>query len=146
MRVSEIMTGNPAYCMPFTKLEDVARMMVENDCGAIPVVESEETKRPVGVVTDRDIAVRTVAMGLNPLEMMADAVMSAPVQTVEPDTDLHEALRDLEENQLRRLVVVDQDGCLCGMVAQADIARHDEKEVGEMVREVSEPGGGEQAA
>ena len=138
MKVSEIMTKRPAVCEPETTLQEVARMMVQHDCGEIPVVDSQRTMRPVGVVTDRDIVVRCVAEGKNPLEGDAGDVMSSPVITVTPDMDLDEASDLMEEHQVRRIPVVDEAGAICGIVAQADIARHAHpREVAEVVREVS---------
>jgi CBS domain-containing protein len=138
MKVSDVMTKDPACCTPETPLRDVARLMVECDCGEIPVVDSKRTLRPVGVVTDRDIVVRCVATGRNPLEAEAEDCMSSPVVTVTPDADLEDGSDLMEKHQLRRIPVVDEAGALCGIVAQADIARHaPPREVAEVVREVS---------
>ena len=71
MKVKDIMTRNPVVCTPDTMLPEVARMMVDRDCGQIPVIESGASPRPVGVVTDRDIIVRAVARGMNPIGMTA---------------------------------------------------------------------------
>jgi CBS domain-containing protein len=138
MKVSEIMTKNPAVCEPETSLQEVARLMVQHDCGEIPAVDSRRTMRPVGVVTDRDIVVRCVAEGKNPLDADAGDVMSSPVVTVTPDMDVDEVGDLMEEHQVRRIPVVDEAGAICGIVAQADIARHAHpREVAEVVREVS---------
>jgi CBS domain-containing protein len=135
MQVSEIMTKNPACCTPDTKLADVAKMMLDQDCGAIPVCEGQKA---VGMVTDRDITVRAVACGKNPLDMCARDIMSTPVVTVNADMDVEEACDMLEENGLRRVIVVDGSGCVCGIVAQADIAENlGEDEAGELVQAVS---------
>jgi CBS domain-containing protein len=117
----------------------VARLMVENDCGEIPVVNASGA--PIGVVTDRDITCRTVAEGKNPLVMEAGDCMSTPCVTVAPDMSLEECCEALEENLIRRVPVVDEHGALCGMVSQADIARNaPKKETAKVVRKVSEPG------
>ena len=79
MKVKEVMTANPACCLTDTGLQEVAQMMIDNDCGEIPVVESMEEKRPIGVITDRDIVCRTVARGLNPLDLTVAADRSAAV-------------------------------------------------------------------
>ena len=140
MQVKDIMTPDPACCTPDTTLQRVAELMVENDCGEIPVIESVSSTKPVGVVTDRDIVCRTVAKGLNPLSMTASDCMTTPAVTVMPDTPLEECIRVLEENQIRRVPVVDAGGACCGIVALADIARHAAKrEAGEVIKEVSEP-------
>lgn len=139
MDVRSAMTGDPAACTPSTPLHLVARMMVDNDCGEIPVVDDHESRRPVGVVTDRDIAVRTVARGINPLDVPAGECMTTPVITVSPDCDLSVCCDLMEKHQIRRVVVVDGDGRLCGIVAVADIAKSTSRgETGEVVKEVSE--------
>jgi CBS domain-containing protein len=140
MKVSDIMTMDVACCTPETGLRDVARMMVEKDCGEIPIVDGAESRRPVGVVTDRDITCRLVAEGRNPLELRASDCMSTPAISVRPEDDLDECVRTLEDHQIRRVPVVDATGKLCGMVAQADIARHGSKsDAAKVVREVSKP-------
>jgi CBS domain-containing protein len=140
MRVRDIMTMDVACCTGDTSLRDVARMMVDKDCGEIPVVDGADTRRPVGVVTDRDITCRVVAEGRNPLELRASDCMTSPAISVRPDDDLDECVRTLEDHQIRRVPVVDAAGKLCGMVAQADIARHGSKsDAAKVVREVSKP-------
>jgi len=140
MQVKEVMTANPACCTPDTPLPEVARMMVDNDCGEIPVVENKKSKIPVGVVTDRDIVCRTVAKDKNPLELTAADCMSTSIVTVTPDTPVQECCRIMEEKQIRRVPVVDANGACCGIVALADLAREAKSGVaGEVVKEVSEP-------
>ena len=137
MKIEEIMTPNPACCGPETNLREVARLMVDHDCGEIPVVRDG---RPVGVITDRDIAARAVAAGRNPLEMKASDLMSSPVITVNPSTDVDDCCDTMEEHQIRRVPVVDDSGSCCGMVSQADIAKHaSARKTAEVVKEVSRP-------
>jgi CBS domain-containing protein len=138
MRVRDIMSMNVACCSPETSLPEVARMMVDNDCGEIPVVNASRV--PIGVVTDRDITCRAVAEGKNPLLMEAGDCMTAPCVTVTPDTSLEECCETLERNRIRRVPVVDETGACCGMVSQADIARNAPKtETADVVKKVSEP-------
>jgi CBS domain-containing protein len=140
MRVREIMTGNPVFCTPETSLRDVASKMRERDCGLIPITERDGSKRLRGVVTDRDIVVRAIADGRNPLDLKAADVMSERVSAVSPDTTLDEAARIMEKHQVRRLPVVSDGGDLIGIVSQADIAmRADGNLAAEVVREVSKP-------
>lgn len=124
MRVRDIMTQSPACGSPGDSLEAIARLMVVHDCGSIPICEGEGAKRIVGLVTDRDIVVRAVAAGRNPLEMKASDVMSHPIASVDPDSDVDAAIQVFESNQVRRLPVVDHQGALVGLVAQADVARN----------------------
>ncbi|MEO6236416.1 MAG: CBS domain-containing protein [Vicinamibacterales bacterium] len=138
MTVRDVMTANPTCCTKDTPLQDVAQMMVTCDCGEIPVVDSEKTRQPVGVVTDRDIVCRAVAEGRNPKDLKADAVMTSPAVTIAVDGSIDEVVKLMETHQIRRVPVVDQDGGICGIVSQADIARHEPgNETGELVREVS---------
>ena len=142
MEISEIMTENPICCVPATGLEEVARMMAENDCGAIPVVADEEAWKPVGIVTDRDITCRAVAEGRNPLELTAEDVMTQTPVTVRESADLEECVREMESHQLRRILVVDGTGGCIGIVSVADLALHTGgKETVEVVGEVSRPSG-----
>jgi CBS domain-containing protein len=132
----DVMTPEPQCCSPETPLNEVANLMVEADCGEIPVVDA--SNRLIGVVTDRDIVCRIVAKGKNPSSCCAQDAMTQPVVAVLADTTLDEIVAVMEENQIRRVPVVDSAGCCCGIVSQADVAlTARESEVGEMVREVS---------
>jgi CBS domain-containing protein len=139
MQVKEIMTADPACCTSQTGLQEVAQMMVDNACGEIPVVENRKNNLPIGVITDRDIVCRTVARGLNPLDLTVADCMSKPCVTVTPDMSVEECSRILEENKIRRVPVVDADGSCCGIVALADIGLHARSSLAaEVVKEVSE--------
>ncbi len=140
MQVKEVMTSDPACCLAETPLPEVARMMIEYDCGEIPVVENQSGKLPIGVVTDRDIVCRTVANGLNPVELTAADCMSKRIVTVTPDMSLEECCRIMEEKLIRRVPVVNERGSCCGIVSLADVALQTRERVaGEVVKEVSEP-------
>ncbi|HEV8485897.1 MAG TPA: CBS domain-containing protein [Blastocatellia bacterium] len=142
MQVRDIMTRNPACCTTDTKLQEVAILMVNHDCGEAPVVDSKKTMKLVGVITDRDITIRSVAEGKNPLEMTAGDCMSSPCVTVTPEMSVEECCTVMEENKVRRVPVVDESGSCCGIVAQADIAQHaTKKETGAVVKSVSQPAG-----
>jgi len=140
MRVKDIMTDTISCCTPETSLADVARKMVVHDCGAIPVIDDQDHDRPLGVVTDRDIVCRILALGRNPLEMTAGECMTSPAYAVHPEDTLDDCCQMLEEHQVRRAVVIDEHGSCCGMVAQADLARHaGSRQIAELVEEVSQP-------
>lgn len=139
MQVRDVMTENPAVCTPDTSLQEVAGLMVEHDCGCIPVVDSRASLKPVGVITDRDITCRTVAQGKNPLEMTAGDCMTNSAETVTPEMSIEECCEVMEQNQLRRILVVDESGACCGIVAQADIAKYaPAQETAEVVRDISQ--------
>ena len=132
----EIMTPAPQCCSAETPLNEVANLMVEADCGEIPVIDA--SKRLIGVITDRDIVCRVVAKGKNPSSVTAGECMTEPVVVVTEDTPLASVMQVMEENQIRRVPVVDGSGCCCGIISQADVALSaSENQVGEMVREVS---------
>ena len=142
MQVKEIMTNNPVCATADTNLQEVARMMVDNDCGCIPIVDGEDTKRPTGMLTDRDITIRTVAEGKNPLDLTAGDVMTGDVITVTPEMSVEECGNVMETKQIRRVAVVDKNGACVGMVAQADIAvKGSERQAADIVQEVSKANG-----
>jgi len=142
MQVREIMTGNPVYGTPDTSLHVIAQMMVEHDCGCIPIVESDDAQSPIGMVTDRDIVIRAVAENRNPLDLQAEDIMTGGIVTVTPEMSVDECCNLMESKQIRRVAVVDQNGGLCGMVAQADIAVNAPTEItAEVVQEVSKGAG-----
>jgi CBS domain-containing protein len=135
--VSAVMTPNPAACRINTPVRDVARMMLDNDCGQIPVLDDQN--RPMGVVTDRDIAIRMVAKSGN-VSATAGDVMTTPIKTVRADSDLKDCICLMEEAKVRRVPVVDDSGKLAGIVALADIALAGKsKATAEVVKEVSAP-------
>ena len=137
MQVREMMTENPTCCSPDSSIQDAARLMVKNDCGEIPVVG--DRGQPAGVITDRDIACRAVAEGRSSETLVAE-IMSSPAITVTPVTSIEDCCKTMEDNQIRRVLVVDDSGSCCGIVSQADIARNAPKEkTAELVRDVSEP-------
>jgi CBS domain-containing protein len=137
MQVKDIMTPHAMCCGPDTLLPDVARLMCDQDCGAIPVLDGQQ--RPIGIVTDRDIACRAVATGRDVVEMEAREIMSQPVRTVSPDATVEQACEILEQHLLRRVLVVDSGGRCCGIVAQADVARFaPRREAADVVRKVSQ--------
>lgn len=138
MNVKEVMTSDPACCTSDMSLQEVAKLMVDNDCGCIPVVDDTNSKKPVGMITDRDITVRTVAEGKNPLELTVSDAMTANAITVTPLTSLEECCNVMESNQVRRVAVIDEKGACCGIIAQADIAVNgDQRKTAEVVQEVS---------
>lgn len=135
--VKDLMTENPACCLRETGLQEVAKMMVDHDCGEIPVVNSMDVKKPIGVITDRDIVCRAVAEGKNSLDLSAQDCMTSSVVTIKEEDSLDDCINLMEENQVRRLPVVSQEGKCVGIIAQADIAKHDESRTGELTRKIS---------
>jgi CBS domain-containing protein len=147
MQVKDFMTTDPACCTADTPLPEIARMMVDNDCGEIPVVEDKTLNKPIGVVTDRDIVCRIIAKNINPLDRFAADCMTHPAITATPEMSLEECCRIMEEELIRRVPVIDDRGSLIGIVALADVARQRKKNLtGEVVKEVSTPTAASSAA
>jgi CBS domain-containing protein len=142
MQIREIMTRNPEVCTPDDTLQRAARLMADCDCGSIPVVEGGDRKRLVGVITDRDIAVRGVAKGKTPDTKVND-VMSPSPSTCNEDDDIEMVEQIMVEKQVRRVPIIDGGGRVVGIVAQADLARDNrtvsDREVGRIVEKISEP-------
>jgi CBS domain-containing protein len=140
MQVREIMTTNPACCTADASLEEVAKAMVEHDCGEIPIIRSSSDKSLLGVVTDRDIVCRLVAQGINPVDEAAEACMTSPVVSVRESTPLEDCAKLMEDKQIRRVPVVNGGGMICGIVSQADIAKNASRKItADLVKDVSQP-------
>jgi CBS domain-containing protein len=133
--IKDVMTSNPCTVDAGQSVAYAAKMMREEDVGLAPIVEGDKL---IGMLTDRDIAIRVVAEGRSPDQVKVADVASKQVVTIDPQQDLEEALRIMGKHQVRRLAVVEEDGKLVGVVAQADIAREgDDKQTGELVEEIS---------
>ena len=137
MQVQDIMTQNPMCAEPTTSLQQLARMMVDCDCGGIPICESG-TDRLIGFVTDRDIVCRVLAKGFNPLQMTAQDAMSTNLQTTKPESTVDDVIHMMERYKIRRVPVTDDDGRVLGIVAQADLARRAVRLQPEMMEEFEE--------
>jgi len=133
--IRDLMTKNPRSLESGSTVMEAARLMRDEDAGLIPVVEG---KKLVGTVTDRDIAIRVVAEGKSPESMTVSEIASRELVTIDPQQELNEALRLMARHQIRRLPVVEEDGRLVGIVAQADIARNaSDTQTGYLVEDIS---------
>ena len=121
MKIQEIMTTNPACCEPDTSLREVARLMVDHDCGFVPVVD--ETGVVVGVLTDRDVCVATAALRMLPERISASQAMSTPVHASMPTDSIADVLAMMKAFQVRRLPIIDNNGHPVGIIALSDIVR-----------------------
>lgn len=136
---ADIMTPTPACHEPATMIDEVARTMAACEVGPIPVVESAASMRLVGMVTDRDITVKSVAQGLDPTSTAVDEIMTKNPVTCTPGDEIRKAIQLMEQCQLRRIPIVDESGRLVGIISQADIATrlHDSAQTAEVVEEIS---------
>ena len=134
--VKDAMTSNPCTIDADQTVDYAAKMLKDENVGLAPIVDG---RRLVGTLTDRDIVVRVVAEGRDPKTVRVREIASTDLVTIDPQQDLDEALRLMANHQVRRLPVVEEDGRVVGVLAQADVAQEaKEKKVGEMVEEISE--------
>jgi len=139
MKVRDLMTSDPATVGPDDVVAQAATLMKDEDCGSLPVVKDAKL---VGIVTDRDITVRSVAAGADPKRQKISEIMSADPITIAPDSEADEAARMMAEFQVRRLPVV-EDGRLLGIVVTAQLARRESAgKMGSTIKEISEPASG----
>ena len=139
----EVMTPEPTCCEPTEPVTRVAEIMKQQDVGSVPVVDSHESRRLVGIVTDRDLVTKVVAGGRAVEQAMARDAMTSNPASCREDDDVSRAMSLMAERQVRRMPVVDADGRLTGIIAQADVAtrvNHD-SETGRLVESISESGG-----
>jgi len=136
------MTREPVCCEPADSIPRIAQLMKTEDVGAVPVVELKTSRKLVGIVTDRDIVVKILADGKTVEKSTArDAMTKNPV-TCREDDDVSQAVARMAERKVRRIPIVDANGALKGIIAQADIATrvHRDTTTGELVEAISEPG------
>jgi len=143
MKAQEIMSKNPTCVTADTPLVEAARLMKTENIGVVPVVESTGSKRLVGVLTDRDIAIRAVAEGRDGATTSVGHVMSSSVRTSAPDDSVEDVMELMGREQVRRIPIVDDRGNLVGIVAQADIVleARDNRKAEKTVEKISEPSG-----
>jgi CBS domain-containing protein len=134
--IRDLMTSDPKVVEPDKPVAEAAKLMKQEDVGIVPIVDDQN--HLVGTITDRDITVRVVAEEKDPKSTTVSEVASQNPVTVDPQQNLDEALRLMAQHQVRRLPVVEEDGKLVGIVAQADVAREGEDaRTGEVVEQIS---------
>ena len=144
MKIQDIMTRDPSCVTPEATVREAAQVMRREDVGIVPVVEPRSDKRLVGLVTDRDIAIRCVAEGKDGSSCRVRDVMStADLATCSADDDVERVMSAMRTEKVRRIPIVDERGSLVGIVSQADVLMktRDMSEAGETIEEISEPGG-----
>jgi len=133
--IRDVMTSNPCTIDAGKDIVYAAKMLKDEDVGVAPIVEGDQL---IGVLTDRDIAIKVVAEGKDPQTTKVRDIASKDIVTIDPQQNLDEALRLMAQHQVRRLPVVEEDGKVVGIVAQADIAlESDDSKTGELVEQIS---------
>jgi CBS domain-containing protein len=121
MRVKHVMTKNPSCCVPSDMTPKAAGIMRDEDTGVVPVIDNERGLKVAGVLTDRDLCMNVVAEGRDPRQVAVEACMTRVVVTCSPNDSVERAAQLMRENQIRRVLVVDQQGTLQGIVSLADL-------------------------
>jgi CBS domain-containing protein len=128
MKVQDVMTSEVKFCRPETNLAETAGMMLDYDCGAMPVVNNEN--KVIGIITDRDIAIAVATKSRLASEIPASEVISGKVYSATMDEDIHAALKTMRHEKIRRLPIVNGDGMLQGILSINDIVLRAEEEKG----------------
>ena len=139
MKARDIMTQNPRVVTPETSVQEAARLMKSEDTGVLPVVDAEASRRLVGVITDRDIAIRVVGDGMSSAQVR-DAMSSNP-KSCRPDDAVKDVLQAMSDSQVRRIPIVDDGGAVVGIVSQADVVLEaNGNKVEKTIEKISQPG------
>ena len=140
-KCSDVMTEEVVYCVPGDSVSRAAQLMKTEDIGPVLIVDNEESRKLVGIVTDRDLALKVVADGRDPNTTTVEDVMTRKLITCRADDDVESALKAMAQYQLRRIPVVDDNMTLIGIISQADVATRvgEPEKTAEVVKEISEP-------
>jgi CBS domain-containing protein len=143
MKIQDIMTANPSCVTADATIQEAAMLMKRENIGIVPVVSAQSDRKLVGVVTDRDIAIRCVAEGKDGSCRVRDAMSSREIATCSPQSNVDDAMKTMSNEKVRRIPIVDERGSVVGIVSQADllIRAHDDSRAAKTVEKISEPGG-----
>jgi len=136
---ADIMTPNPYFCLPTDNVITAAELMKRENIGSVPVVDNDQTQKLIGIITDRDLALKVVGEGLEAKSTRVEAVMTRKVVTCRTDDELQVALDAMSDNQLRRIVIVDNANKVLGIISQADVATrtNQPEKTAEVVKDIS---------
>jgi CBS domain-containing protein len=142
-KASKVMTENPVFCLPNDSVIKAAKLMKSENIGSIPVVENEQTRELIGIVTDRDLVLKIVAEGLDAASTPIDVVMTHKVVTCLADDDLQKVMDTMSKHRLRRIPIINKNKTILGMISQADVALHYDhpKRTAAMVKDISQANG-----
>jgi len=140
MKCNDVMTVNPSCCLTTDTVYQAAQLMKSEDVGPIPILTDLENRRLEGIVTDRDIVLQVVAENRDPNNTRVSDIMTKDVATCRVDDDAHKAIHLMEEHQVRRILIVNDNGQLAGIVSQADVATRmgEPASTAEVVKEISQ--------
>ena len=143
MKIHDIMTKDPSCVTPDDSVREAAQVMKREDVGIVPVIEGRSGRRLVGVVTDRDIAIRCIADGKDGTCSVRDVMSTDDLATCRESDEVDNLMDAMRSEKVRRIPIVDERGSLVGIVSQADVLRktQDPSRAGETVERISEPGG-----
>ena len=138
MKVREVMSQNPACCTPSDSAQTVARIMRDRNVGAVPVIADQQSRQLIGMITDRDFCCAVVADGLDPKKTTIQKFISMNPISCRDGENIEKCERLMQDHQVRRIPVVDNNDCVIGIVSQADLALHDKPErVSKTIAEIS---------
>ena len=139
-KCNEVMTKKTVCCLPDDLVTEAAELMKKEHVGSIPIIEDQQSRKLVGIVTDRDLTIRIVAEGLDAKSTKIESIMTRNVVTCSAEDDLQKVVDAMSKYQLRRIPVVDDDNKILGIIAQADVAIHFDhpKKTAAMVKEISQ--------
>ena len=140
MKIREVMSENPVCCLPSDTAQAVAQIMCDHNVGLIPVVNDQQSKQLIGVITDRDLCCNVVARGLDPKTTSIESHLTQHPFTSRDGENIEKCERLMQEHQVRRVPVVDGNNCVIGIVAQADLALKEKPErLSKTMAEISKP-------
>lgn len=139
-KCNEVMTKEPVCCLPGDTAAKVAQLMQRDNLGSIPVIENDQTQKLVGILTDRDLVLKVIAKGQDAKTTKVEAIMTRQMVTCQAEDDVQKAVDAMAKHQLRRILIVDNDHKIVGIIAQADIATrvNQPAKTAEMVKEISQ--------
>src|SRR5438132_14376883 len=129
MRIKQIMTKDPSCCVPSDTAKHAATIMRDEHAGIVPVIDNEQSRKVVGVVTDRDLCMNVIAEGRDPNAVSVEQCMTTKVVSCGPDDSVEQATQLMRDNQIRRVLVIDEARQLCGIVAMADLGERGDLKV-----------------
>ena len=140
MKVREVMTRDPVCCIPEDTAQKVAQMLCDQDIGSMPVVLDQSSRKLVGFITDRDLCCKVLAKGLDSVTTTIDRIFSLKSISCREGENIHACEELMQRHQVRRIPVLDVEGCVIGIVSQADLALKEAPErVSRTLAEISKP-------